>query len=70
MAKIIRREWTSKGALRKRVRHVACGYTLVVNGKRERKFSSVDLRGGRGQGLGRTATTDSGWAVIDLLTSR
>ena len=40
MAKIMRREWTGKGPLGKRVRHVAFGYTLMVNGKRERKFSS------------------------------
>jgi hypothetical protein len=37
MAKIIRREWTSKGPLGKRVRHVAFGYTLAINGTRERK---------------------------------
>ena len=41
MAKIVRREWTSKGPLGKRVRHVAFGYTLAINGKRERKFSSA-----------------------------
>lgn len=41
MAKIIRREWTSKGPLGKRVRHVSFGYTLTVNGLRERKFSSA-----------------------------
>jgi hypothetical protein len=41
MAKIIRREWTSKGPLGKRVRHVAFGYTLAVNGTRERKVSSA-----------------------------
>lgn len=41
MAKIIRRDWTSKGPLGKRVRHVAFGYTLTVNGKRERKSSSA-----------------------------
>ncbi len=41
MAKIIRREWTSRGPLGKRVRHVAFGYTLTVNGKRERKVSSA-----------------------------
>ena len=40
MAKIIRREWTSDGPTGKRVRHVAFGYTLTVNGKRERKVSS------------------------------
>jgi integrase len=40
MAKIIRREWTSDGPTGRRVRHVAFGYTLTVNGKRERKFSS------------------------------
>lgn len=41
MAKIIRREWTSAGPLGKRVRHVAFGYTLVINGQRERKVSSA-----------------------------
>ena len=41
MAKIIRREWTSKGPLGKRVRHVAFGYTLAINGQRERKSSSA-----------------------------
>jgi hypothetical protein len=41
MAKIIRREWTSTGPIGKRVRHVSFGYTLTVNGKRERKFSSA-----------------------------
>ena len=41
MAKIIRREWTIAGPLGKRVRHVAFGYTLVVNGQRERKVSSA-----------------------------
>lgn len=40
MAKIVKREWTSKGPLGKRVRHVAFGYTLMVNGKRERKSCS------------------------------
>jgi len=40
MAKIIRRDWTSKGPLGKTVKRTAYGYTLVVNGKRERKFSS------------------------------
>lgn len=41
MAKIIQREWTSTGPLEKRVRYVAFGYTLAVNGKRERKVSSA-----------------------------
>jgi hypothetical protein len=41
MAKIIRRDWTSKGPQGKRVRHVAFGYTLAINGKRERKVSSA-----------------------------
>ena len=40
MAKIIRRVWTSDEPLGKRVRHTAFGYTLTVNGKRERKVSS------------------------------
>ncbi|MEO7861989.1 MAG: site-specific integrase [Nitrospirales bacterium] len=46
MAKIIRREWTTKGPLGKRVRHVAFGYTLAINGKRERKVSSAWLSEG------------------------
>ncbi len=41
MAKIIRRIWTSQGPTGKRVRHVAYGYTLMVNGKQERKVSSA-----------------------------
>ena len=40
MAKILRRVWTSKGPLGKRLRHVAFGYTISINSKRERKFSS------------------------------
>ena len=60
MAKIVRREWTSKGPLGKRVRHVAFGYTLYVNGKRERKFSSAwTYRRGRAEGAERTAAADS-----------
>ena len=41
MAKIVRRDWTSRGTLGKRVRHTAFGYMLTVNGQRERKFSSA-----------------------------
>lgn len=41
MAKIIRREWTSKGPMKKTVKHTAFGYTLTVNGQRERKMSSA-----------------------------
>lgn len=49
MAKIIRREWTSKGPLGKRVRHVTFGYMLAINGQQERKSSlGLDLRRGRG----------------------
>jgi len=40
MARIIRCGWTSFGPTDKRVRHVAFGYTLTFNGKRERKVSS------------------------------
>jgi hypothetical protein len=40
MAKIIRRVWTSAGPTGRRVKHVAYGYTLMVNGKQERKVSS------------------------------
>jgi hypothetical protein len=41
MAKIIQREWPSNGPQRKRVRHVAFGYTLAINGQRERTLSSA-----------------------------
>ncbi len=41
MAKIVRREWKSKGMLGERVRHTAFGYTLQVNGKQERIVSSA-----------------------------
>src|SRR5215471_10604603 len=40
MAKIIRRTWTTKGPTGKKVRHTAFGYHLMVEGKREKKFSS------------------------------
>src|SRR5438094_3197720 len=40
MAKIITREWTSRGPTGRRVRHVSYGYDLAVNGKRERHFST------------------------------
>jgi integrase len=41
MAKIIRRVWTTQGPTGRKVRHVAYGYTLMVNGKQERKVSSA-----------------------------
>jgi integrase len=40
MAKIIRRAWRSPGPLGRKVKHVAYGYQLMVNGTRERKVSS------------------------------
>ena len=43
MAKIFCRTWISKGPLGKRVRHTGYGFTLMVNGKRERKMSSAWL---------------------------
>src|SRR5262245_23316899 len=43
MAKIIRRTWTSAGPTGRRVRHTAYGYTLMVNGRQERKCSSAWL---------------------------
>jgi len=39
MAKIITRTWTTRGPTGRKVRHTAYGYTLMVNGTRERKFS-------------------------------
>jgi integrase len=41
MAKIIRRTWSSTGPLGRKVKHVAYGYTLMVNGHQERKVSSA-----------------------------
>lgn len=42
MAKIIRHEWTSKGLLGKRMRHVVFGYTLAVNtGMRKREIPNL-----------------------------
>lgn len=44
MAKIIRRESTSKGPVVKRVRDVVFGYMLAINGQQERKSSlGLDL---------------------------
>jgi len=40
MAQIIRRIWTSQGPTGRKVKHVAWGYTLQVNGTREKRFSS------------------------------
>jgi hypothetical protein len=40
MAKIIKRTWTSQGPTGRRVRRVAFGYTLMVDGQRERRISS------------------------------
>ena len=40
MARITQRVWTSRGPTGKRVKHVSWGYTLRVNGRREKKFSS------------------------------
>jgi integrase len=36
--KITENVWTTKNALGKRIKHVAYGYTMMVNGKRERKW--------------------------------
>jgi integrase len=38
--KVITREWTSRGPLGRRVKHVAYGYDVTINGKRERRFST------------------------------
>jgi len=39
MASIIKRTWTSRGPTGHKVRKVAWGYTVQINGKQERKFS-------------------------------
>jgi len=41
--KLIERTWTTRGADGRRVKHVALGYDLTVNGQRERRFSSARL---------------------------
>jgi integrase len=41
MAKIISREWTTRGPLGRKLRHVAYGYDVTINGKRERRFDSA-----------------------------
>src|SRR5262245_3799909 len=38
--KITTNTWTTKNALGKRIKHIAYGYTMTVNGKRERKWSA------------------------------
>jgi hypothetical protein len=38
--KVITREWVSRGALGRKVRHTAYGYDVTINGVRERKFST------------------------------
>jgi integrase len=38
--KVITREWTSRGPLGRRVRHVAYGYDVTINGQRERKYAA------------------------------
>jgi integrase len=40
MAKIVTRTWTSRGPTGRRVRHVAYGYDVRINGQRERRFSA------------------------------
>jgi len=52
MAKIIRREWTNDGPTGRLVRHVASGYTLTVNGRRERRASRGALKQTGAGGLG------------------
>jgi len=37
MAKIIKRIWSSRGPLGRKIRHVSFGYCITVNGKRERR---------------------------------
>jgi integrase len=39
--KVITREWTSRGPLGRRVKHVAYGYDVTINGKRERRFDGA-----------------------------
>jgi hypothetical protein len=39
MAKLITRTWTTTGILGRKVRRTAYGYTLMVNGRRERTVS-------------------------------
>src|SRR5262249_59600696 len=38
--KVITREWTSRGPTGRRVKHVAFGYDVTINGRRERHVSA------------------------------
>lgn len=40
MAKIFKREWTTRGPTGRRVRHLGYGYTVMISGQRERRFSA------------------------------
>jgi hypothetical protein len=40
MACVYVKRWTSRGPNGRKTRHVAFGYSLMVAGKRERRFSS------------------------------
>ena len=40
-ATVIKRTWLSKGSTGHKVRKIAYGYTLQVNGKQERKFDTA-----------------------------
>src|SRR6266851_8243123 len=41
MADLLKRVWTSKGPLGRKVKKTSWGYTVQVNGKQERKFDAV-----------------------------
>lgn len=43
--KVVTRQWTSRGPRGRRVKHVAYGYDVTINGKRERRFSGEHRAG-------------------------
>jgi hypothetical protein len=45
MAAVVKRTWWSRGPTGRRVRRVAWGYTLQVNGEQERRYDAAWSRG-------------------------
>ena len=41
MATVVKRTWTGRGPTGRRVRKVAWGYSVVVNGRQERRHSAA-----------------------------
>jgi len=62
MAAVVKRTWWSRGPTGRRVRRIAWGYTLQVNGQQERRYDTAWSRQGCGGGAGE-ATARAGRAT-------